>query len=81
MLVRVHKITKRGNVVDRFSLIGTEADIHIGKYETRVDTVGGTLKLTPLSVYESSKKVRIVCKDFVYTFYKFEERSGFYDTH
>ena len=75
----VHKIVnKKHQVVNKFGLIGTDVELMIGKFETRVETVGGTLKLKPLSIYESQKKVRIVCKDYVYTFYKCQRGGDYY---
>ena len=79
MLCRVGKITRNGKTYDRHNLIGTDADVFIGKYQTRVDTIGGSIKLNHISVYESSKKVRVVTKSLVYTFYKEGTGGDYYE--
>ncbi len=76
---RVHKIVNKDNqVVNKFNLIGTEVEVMVCKHEIRLDTVGGTVHLTPQKVFKSETKMKLYCKDFNYHLRK--ERNEGYGT-
>ena len=75
----VHKIVNKDyEVVNKFNLIGTEVEVLLGKYEVRLDTVGGTVHLKPNKVFSQGEKMRIYCADYNYHLRKVTTKGGNY---